>query len=107
MRNGSAILAQGVIGTAAALLAVFCPQPGSASRLVPMPNTQTGKAGQWAAEEGAQLIAYDPEGQSVTVIAPSALGLMCALAYGFVPIAADSPSCAGLSSRPSAPGGIS
>lgn len=92
MRNGF-VMAHGVIAVAAALLAIFCPQPGSASRMVPLGGKDAGDVAVWAAREEAQLVAYDPAGDTVIVLAPTALSLARAAAQGLVPIAADLPVC--------------
>ncbi|MEM6493036.1 MAG: hypothetical protein AAF650_01535 [Pseudomonadota bacterium] len=93
MRNGFAI-AHSVIGAAAVLLAIFCPQPGSASRMVPLGDQDAGDVAVWAAREQARLVAYEPAGDTVIVIAPTSLSLARAAAQGLVPIAADLPVCA-------------
>lgn len=95
----SAVLGQAIAGLGAILLAVFCPQPGSASVLVPLGGAGQAAAAQWATRERAQLVAFDPSARRISVVAPSSISLIRALSYGFVPIAADLPPC----SDPAAP----
>lgn len=92
-RNLGSVVGQALGGLAAIMLAVFCPQPGSASVLVPIGQAAVGDAARWASKERAQLLAFDPAGARMTVIAPSTLSLVRALGYGFVPIAAEFPPC--------------
>lgn len=93
-----ALLLQSLGLVAAVGLAVFGPQPGRASQLVPIigtagPQASARQSARWAASEDAQLLAFDRDRGRATVIAPSATSLMRALAYGLIPIAADIPSC--------------
>lgn len=86
------------LGILAALaLAVFAPQPGRASLLVPVVGQATshsyGQAALWASDENAQIIRIAPQSGAVTVIAPSGRSLARALSYGLVPIAAEIPAC--------------
>lgn len=93
MPDAAVFLAQGLGTLGALLVAIFGPHAGSASQLVPIGTPEPGAAALWASREDAQLITYDPASGSVTVIAPTTLGLLRALPYGFVPIAAEIEPC--------------
>ena len=93
MHSLTAIALQGMTALMAIAIAGFCPHPGSASRLVSLGSARTREAAIWASSENAQLLSLDPQSQSFTVISPTASGLLHALSYGFLPIAAQPPSC--------------
>lgn len=88
------IVAQGIGGLGAIALAVFCPQPGSTSVLVPLGAAGEAAAADWAMRERAQLVGFDASARRVSVIAPTTLSLVHALGYGFVPVASDPSACA-------------
>ena len=93
MHSPTAIAFQSTTAAIAITLAAFCPHPGSVSRLVPLGAANARDAAIWASNENAQLLSYEPQSQSFTVISPTASGLLHALSYGFLPIAAQPPSC--------------
>ncbi|MEM6856249.1 MAG: hypothetical protein AAF559_00125 [Pseudomonadota bacterium] len=93
MLSPIAIAFQGTAALMGLTLAVLCPQPGSASRLVPLGGASASEAAMWAVEENAQLLSFEPQTRSFTVIAPNARGLLRVVSYGFVPISAQLPSC--------------
>ena len=98
-----ALLAQGTAVLGAVGLAIFAPQPGRASALVPVghsaPRDAARMAGRWVASADARWLAFDPQTGQATVVAPNASSLMRALAYGFVPIATDIPTCTPTATR--------
>ncbi|MDJ0977113.1 MAG: hypothetical protein QNI87_01090 [Erythrobacter sp.] len=97
MTSALPIFAHGLASLTALLIAVFCPAPGSATRLVQIallpPEKASANAAVWASQEDAQILAFDPKSASAIVIAPRALSLARSLSYGFVPIASDVPGC--------------
>lgn len=101
MPSMAPIALQATGGLGAIALAVFCPQPGSPSVLVPIATTQPvqtaeaaeAAAAHWATREQARLVAFDPSTRRISVIAPTTASLVRALAYGFVPVAGDPSAC--------------
>ena len=93
----ASVAAQSLGLCAAIALAVFAPQPGRASALIPISPISSQDAARmashWVASEDGQWLAFDHRRGQATVIAPSALSLARALAYGFVPIASDISTC--------------
>ncbi|MEM7689768.1 MAG: hypothetical protein AAF291_12170 [Pseudomonadota bacterium] len=97
MRNVLPFALQGAGAVSALALAVFGPQPGRASQLLPLNGETAAQSAhltaQWASREDARLVAFDTSTGRATVIAPSAISLARALTYGLVPIASAPPSC--------------